>query len=66
MMLKMVFGSVEGLVASDTLHFEDYSKYVTPFDAEEKLRRHKEMFPMDCERAFEMGVRLAGAVLNEC
>ena len=58
MMLKMVFGSVEGLVAADTLHFEDYSKYVTPFDAEEKLRHHKEIFPLDCERAFEIGARL--------
>ena len=58
MMLKLIFGSVESLVAADTLHVDDYSKYVTPFNAEEKMRRHKEVFPQDCEKAFEMGVRL--------
>ncbi len=59
MMLKMVFGSVESLVVTDTMHVDDYSKYVMPFDAEEKMKRHKEVFPLDCEKAFEMGVRLA-------
>jgi len=58
MMLKMVFGSVESLVVVDTLHVDDYSKYVMPFDAEEKMKRHKEVFPLDCEKAFEIGVRL--------
>jgi multimeric flavodoxin WrbA len=58
MMLKMVFGSVESLMVTDTLHVEDYSKYVMPFDAEEKMKRHKEVFPLDCEKAFELGVRL--------
>ena len=58
MMLKMIFGSVEGVVAADTLHFDDYSKYATPFDAEEKMKRHKEVFPLDCAKAFEMGARL--------
>ena len=63
MMLKMVFGSVEGLVAADTLHVDDYSKYVMPFDAEAKINRHKEVFPIDCKKAFEMGARLScGAV----
>jgi len=59
MMLKMVFGSVESLVAADTLHTDDYSKYVTPFDPEEKMKRHKEVFPIDCKKAFEMGAKLA-------
>ena len=59
MMLKMIFGSVESLVAADTLHVDDYSKYVMPFDAEEKMKRHKEVFPLECEKAFEMGVKLA-------
>jgi multimeric flavodoxin WrbA len=59
MMLKMVFGSVEYLVVSDTIHVDDYSKYAMPFDAEEKMKRRKEVFPLDCEKAFEMGARLA-------
>jgi len=58
MMLKMVFGFVESLIVTDTLHVDDYSKYVMPFEAEEKMRRHKEVFPLDCEKAFEMGARL--------
>ncbi|MGA3060723.1 MAG: flavodoxin family protein [Candidatus Bathyarchaeia archaeon] len=58
MMLKMIFGSVESLIATDTLHVDNYSKYVMPFDAEEKMKRHKEVFPLDCEKAFEIGVRL--------
>jgi hypothetical protein len=58
MMLKMVFGSVESLVVTDTLHIDDYSKYVMPFDAEAKIERYKEVFPLDCAKAFEMGARL--------
>jgi hypothetical protein len=59
MMLKMIFGSVDSLVVADTLHVDDYSKYVMPFDAEEKMKRHREVFPLECEKAFEMGARLA-------
>ena len=59
MTLKMIFGSVESLVVTDTLHVDDYSKYAMPFDGEEKMKRHKEVFPLDCEKAFEMGARLA-------
>ena len=55
MTLKMIFGSVESLVVTDTLHVDDYSKYVMPFDAEEKMKKRKEEFPLDCEKAFEMG-----------
>jgi len=58
MMLKMIFGSVDSLLVADTLHVDDYSKYVMPFDAEEKMKRHTEVFPLECEKAFEMGARL--------
>lgn len=30
------------------------------FDPEKKAKRRKEVFPEDCEKAFEIGVRLAG------
>ena len=68
MTLKMIFGSVESLVVADTLHVDDYSKYVMPFDAEEKMKRHKEVFPLDCEKAFEMGARFTQEnwILTEC
>jgi len=58
MMLKMIFGSVESLIVTDTMHVDDYSKYVMPFDAEEKMKRHREVFALDCEKAFVMGARL--------
>ena len=36
MMLKMIFGSVESLVVTDTLHVDYYTQYVMSFDGEEK------------------------------
>jgi hypothetical protein len=31
------------------------------FGPEMKVKRREEMFPLDCEKAFRMGARLAGA-----
>jgi hypothetical protein len=46
------------LYSTDTYQFDDYSKYVADrFDPEEKAKRRAEVFPLDCERAYEMGVR---------
>lgn len=60
---KRIFkGEVETLCSTDTYQFEDYSKYVADmFDVEEKLKRHKEVFPVDLEKAYEMGVSFAEA-----
>jgi multimeric flavodoxin WrbA len=59
-MLKMVFGpAVQSLVVADTLHVDDYSKYLMPFDAEEKMKVRRESFPLSLEKAFEMGAGLA-------
>jgi multimeric flavodoxin WrbA len=61
MLLQMIFGSSESLFCFDTYQFKDYSEVVASlFDPEKKAKRRKEIFPMDCEKAFEMGVRLAG------
>ena len=58
--LQAVFGAAESLFSFDTYQFEDYSKVVaTRFNPEEKLKRRKEIFPQDCQKAFEMGARLA-------
>ncbi|HIH75272.1 MAG TPA: flavodoxin family protein [Methanosarcina sp.] len=55
---KRIFGYTESLCSTDTYQFDDYSKYVADrFDPEEKAKRRKEVFPQDCEKAFEMGVR---------
>lgn len=55
---KRIFGYSESLCSTDTYQFDDYSKYVADrFDPEEKEKRRKEVFPQDCEKAFEMGAR---------
>lgn len=56
----MLFGSAETLISTNTFHVEDYSEIVA--DALEPLiegkRKHlEEVFPKDCEKAFEMGAR---------
>lgn len=61
MSLKMMFGASETLFSFDTYQFEDYSKVVSDlFDPEKKAKRRDEVFPHDCKKAFEMGLRLAG------
>jgi len=58
--LKMIFGASESLFSCDTYQFKDYSKVVADrFDADKKAQRRKEVFPKDCEKAFEMGARFA-------
>ena len=59
MFLTRTFGHSESLCCVDTLQFEDYSKYVAPrFDPVEKAKRRKEVFPQDCDKAFDLGQRL--------
>jgi multimeric flavodoxin WrbA len=58
--LELLFGSSESLFSFDTYQFTDYSKVVAyRFDSEHKAKRRNEVFPKDCEKAFEMGVRFA-------
>jgi multimeric flavodoxin WrbA len=58
--LKMIFGSSEYMCSFDTYQFKDYSKVVaTRFDPVMKAQRRKEIFPIDCDKAFDMGARLA-------
>ena len=60
--MRRIFGSCDVLLAFDTYQFDDYSKYVsTAFDPVEKARRRDEAFPQDCEKAHELGIRLAAA-----
>jgi Multimeric flavodoxin WrbA len=61
-LLKIIFGSSEMLLCFDTYQFADYAKVVAPrFNPEEKLKRRKEVFPEDCQKAFALGVRLSAA-----
>ena len=60
--MTRIFGSCEVLLCTDTYQFDDYTKYVsTRWDPDVKARRRKEIFPQDCERAYELGARLAAA-----
>jgi hypothetical protein len=58
--LQMLFGASESLLSFDTYQFKDYAKIVAPrFNPEKKAKRREEVFPHDCEKAFEMGARFA-------
>jgi multimeric flavodoxin WrbA len=55
MILERIFGASESLCSYDTYQFEDYSKVFAPrFDPEKKAQRRREVFPLDCAKAFEM------------
>lgn len=53
-------GSCELLTLTDTVQFDDYSKYVYLMpDREEKASRAPKIAPQELQRAFDLGVRLA-------
>lgn len=58
--MTRLFGNCETLICSDTRQFTDYSKYESSrWDPEAKAKRRREVFPLDCQRAFALGRRLA-------
>ena len=58
-MYGRILGPVESLFVTDTLQWDDYSKYVNDgLDEEHKKRIHREKFPKDLETTFELGKRL--------
>ncbi len=58
-LLKKFGGMTECYLATDTLQFDDYSKFQAgQFDENAKRQRHEEQFPKDLENAFEIGKRL--------
>jgi multimeric flavodoxin WrbA len=62
--MRKTFGETESLLSYDTLQFADYSKVVaTAFDVESKVKQRAEIFPIDCQKAFDMGVRFATKAL---
>jgi multimeric flavodoxin WrbA len=59
MAMARIFGSCESMFVTDTLQFDDYSKYVsTLFDLAEKKKHRDEQFPEDCKKAYDLGARL--------
>lgn len=58
--LKILNGTSEFLLSQDTYQFDDYSKYETSmFDEKHKNQVKIEQYPIDCQKAFDMGARLA-------
>lgn len=59
-MVGRILGPCESLCSYETLQFEDYSKVVADWmDPQQRMQRHKEVFPVDCQKAFELGARIA-------
>ncbi len=60
--LDRYIGPTDLLISGNTLQLKDYSKTDwkwSMFDPEAKRKRHEEVFPQECEKAFEQGKTLA-------
>ena len=59
-LMKVFFKDCATLLSTDTLQVKDYGKYhLASFDGEAKRLRRETVFPQDCRKAFELGVKLA-------
>jgi hypothetical protein len=59
MFKRILHGDCESLFVFDTMQFADYSIYETSsHDPIAKLKRREEVFPFDCQKAFDLGARL--------
>lgn len=61
--LSMLLGPAELLVSTNTMHVADYSEIVADAlmpGVEGKLEHSRTVFPLDCQKAFDMGARLVG------
>lgn len=59
--MERLFAPCEVFLCCDTRQFDDYGKYEADiWDVEAKLKRHKEVFPEELARAFDLGARLVG------
>jgi multimeric flavodoxin WrbA len=56
--MSRFIGPTELIEANATLQFDDYSKYdAGMIDEADRIKRHNEVFPLDCQKAYEMGKR---------
>jgi putative NADPH-quinone reductase len=66
MMLERHFGPCELLLSTNTLQYSDYNQFESEiFDKEAKYKRHAEVFPENCKRAFELGVRMSSGKIPD-
>lgn len=63
--LEYILGYAEQYNSYATLQFKDYSKMnANYFNAEERMARHETQFPIDQQKCFEMGKRLAEKAIS--
>jgi multimeric flavodoxin WrbA len=54
--LELAFGKVESLYSYDTYQLDDYSVIESSmFNAVEKKKRRENVFPLECQKAFDIG-----------
>ncbi|MBU0968550.1 MAG: flavodoxin family protein [Proteobacteria bacterium] len=57
--MERIFGHCQSLMCYDTCQFKDYAKVVADrFDPDKKQQRRREVFPLDCRKAFALGAAL--------
>ncbi|MDT8716957.1 flavodoxin family protein [Clostridium sp. 19966] len=57
--IERMFTKPVVMYSNDTYQFDDYSKYKSDaFSEEEKAEHRKRQFPVDCQKAFELGLNL--------
>ncbi len=60
--LSILSGATEVLTSHENYQFTDYSAMnAAIFDVAAREKRRAEQFPVDCQKAFEMGARLASS-----
>lgn len=57
-MLSIAFGKCESFMSFYTLQASDYDKFLVAPDRKTRIKRRKEEFPKDLDKAFEIGVKL--------
>ena len=58
-MIETFIGPTRMLVSTETNQIDDYSKYnMTMFNPIERKQRYEEVFPKECQKAFDMGASM--------
>ena len=61
-LFERMIGPATLLISTETQQTEDYSKYeMSRFDEAARKKRHDQVFPLDCNRAFKLGAELLGS-----
>ena len=57
--IQAIFSKPESMYSNNTYQFDDYSKYKSDlFSEEDKTKQKSIQFPLDCEKAFEIGANM--------